>query len=72
MKSAYVLEIDSTAKTALFTMRQKIGERIKVRVKNVSAPHDVVIVDAWWSGEESGLSFNYMDGQSDHVVSVRS
>jgi hypothetical protein len=69
MEPAYVLEADSAAKVALLSMQKKPDTRIKVRVKNVSAPHDIKVVDAWWSDEESGPQFNYMDGDSKHVVS---
>lgn len=68
MEPAYVLMPDSHAKRALVFMREKLDERVKVLVKNVSPPYDVVTVDAWWSNAEYGWRFNYMDGLSEHIV----
>lgn len=68
MNLTYVLVIDGASETALRTFRSRIGERSKVRVRNASEPLDVKFVNAWWSNEDCGLSFNYMDGDSDEVV----
>lgn len=46
METAYVLELDGAAKTALRSLHDRLDERTKVRVKNTVAPHDVVVVDA--------------------------
>jgi len=63
MEPAYVLEIDGAAKTALRSLREKLGKRIKVRVKNIVPPYDVAIVEAWWSEDQGQRLLNYMDGQ---------
>lgn len=68
MEAAYVLELDSAAKTALRSLRDRLDERTKVRVKNTVAPHDSVVVDAWWSVEQGERLFNYMDGPLGTVV----
>lgn len=68
METAYVLELDGAAKTALRSLRDRLDERTKVRVKNTVAPHDVVVVDAWWSLEQGQRLFNYMDGPLETVV----
>lgn len=58
MEPAYVLIIDGAAKKGLDSMRSKVGERIEVRVRNSLPPHDVMVVDAWWSANEGRLQFN--------------
>ena len=63
-----MIVIDSAAEKALRSMRGKVGERTKVRVKNSAAPHDVIMVDAWWSADKDGRLFNYMDGPTEHTV----
>jgi len=68
MELAYVLQIDGAAKKALRSMREKLGERIKVRVENSAPPHDVIVVDAWWSNAKGQLLFNYIDGPLGAVV----
>lgn len=68
MEPAYVLELDGAGKTALRTLRERLDERIKVRVKNTAPPHDVAEVDAWWSKDEAQRLFNYMDGPLGTVV----
>lgn len=68
MEPAYVLIIDGAAETALRSMRQKVGAQTKVRVKNSAPPHDVIVVEAWWSIGEGPLLFNYMDGPTKHAV----
>ncbi|MFC5477193.1 hypothetical protein [Massilia suwonensis] len=68
MDLAYAIIIDSAAEKALRSMRDKVGKRSKVRVKNSAPPHDVVMVDAWWSAGEEGSLFSYMDGPTEHTV----
>jgi len=68
MEPVCVIIIDSAAEKALRSMRGKVGERTKVRVKNSSPPHDVIMVDAWWSAGKEGRVFSYMDGLTEHTV----
>lgn len=68
MEPVYVIIIDSAAEKALRSMRGKVGGRTKVRVKNSGPPHDVIMVDAWWSAGKEGRLFSYMDGRTEHTV----